>query len=273
MADSKVKDMGLAEFGRKELTLAEHEMPGLMAARKEFGPSQPFKGMNINGSLHMTIQTGVLIETLAALGAKVRWCSCNIFSTQDHAAAAIAKAGTSTVFAWKGETLPEYWWCTEQMMTVPGADGCDQLVDDGGDATLLIHKGKEFEEKFAKDGSLPDPSSTTNAEFKCILQLLRDSIQVDKTKYTRMAAKCKGVSEETLRVLGAGCRDFGAICENAKVLGLRGSPHFWVLALGRTARSRRPPPVCTACAKWRPRASCSSRPSTSMTADSLVLLL
>merc|ERR1711876_69365 len=123
--------------------------------------------------------------------------SCNIFSTQDHAAAAIAKAGTSTVFAWKGETLPEYWWCTEQMMTVPGADGCDQLVDDGGDATLLIHKGKEFESKYAKDGSLPDPSSTDNAEYKCILQLLKDSIQVDKTKYTRMAAKCKGVSEET----------------------------------------------------------------------------
>ena len=197
MADSKVKDMGLAEFGRKELTLAEHEMPGLMAARKEYGPGQPFKGLNINGSLHMTIQTGVLIETLAALGAKVRWCSCNIFSTQDHAAAAIAKANTATVFAWKGETLPEYWWCTEQMMTVPGADGCDQLVDDGGDATLLVHKGKELEEKFAKDGSLPDPASTTNAEFKCVLQVLRDSIQADKTKYTRMAAKCKGVSEET----------------------------------------------------------------------------
>jgi len=197
MADSKVKDMGLAEFGRKELSLAEHEMPGLMAARKEFGPAQPFKGLNINGSLHMTIQTGVLIETLAALGAKVRWCSCNIFSTQDHAAAAIAKAGTSAVFAWKGETLPEYWWCTEQMMTVPGEDGCDQLVDDGGDATLLIHKGKEFEAKFAKDGSLPDPASTTNPEFKCILQLLKDSIPADKTKYTRMAAKCKGVSEET----------------------------------------------------------------------------
>jgi len=197
MADSKVKDMGLAEFGRKELTLAEHEMPGLMAARKEYGPAQPFKGLNINGSLHMTIQTGVLIETLAALGAKVRWCSCNIFSTQDHAAAAIAKAGTSTVFAWKGETLPEYWWCTEQMMTVPGADGCDQLVDDGGDATLLIHKGKEYEAKFAKDGSLPDPDSTTNAEFKCILQLLKESIPADKTKYMRMAAACKGVSEET----------------------------------------------------------------------------
>jgi len=197
MADSKVKDMGLAEFGRKELTLAEHEMPGLMAARKEFGPAQPFKGLDINGSLHMTIQTGVLIETLAALGATVRWASCNIFSTQDHAAAAIAKAGTATVFAWKGETLPEYWWCTEQMMTVPGKDGCDQLVDDGGDATLLIHKGLELEAKFAKDGSLPDPNSTDNPEFKCILQLLKDSIQVDKTKYTRMAKKCKGVSEET----------------------------------------------------------------------------
>merc|ERR1712176_1023896 len=123
--------------------------------------------------------------------------SCNIFSTQDHAASAIAKAGTSAVFAWKGETLPEYWWCTEQMMTWQGCDGCDQLVDDGGDATLLIHKGKEFEEKFAKDGTLPDPASTTNAEFKCILQLLKDSIPLDKTKYTRMAAKCHGVSEET----------------------------------------------------------------------------
>jgi len=197
MAESKVKDMGLAEFGRKELNLAEHEMPGLMAARTEFGPSKPFAGLNINGSLHMTIQTGVLIETLAALGATVRWCSCNIFSTQDQAAAAIAKAGTATVFAWKGETLEEYWWCTEQMMTVPGADGCDQLVDDGGDATLLIHKGKELEAKFAKDGSLPDPASTDNAEFKVILQLLKDSIPQDKTKYTRMAALCKGVSEET----------------------------------------------------------------------------
>merc|ERR1711971_703066 len=188
---------GLAEFGRKELSLAEHEMPGLMAARTEFGPAQPFKGLNINGSLHMTIQTGVLIETLAALGATVRWGSCNIFSTQDHAASAIAKAGTATVFAWKGETLAGYWWCTEQMLTVPGSDGCDQLVDDGGDATLLIHKGKEFEAKFAKDGSLPDPNSTDNPEFKCVLQTLKDSIQVDKTKYTRMAAKCKGVSEET----------------------------------------------------------------------------
>merc|ERR1712091_647160 len=144
-----------------------------------------------------TIQTAVLIETLHALGAKVRWCSCNIFSTQDHAAAAVAKAGTSVVFAWKGETLPEYWWCTEQMLTWPGCDGPDQIVDDGGDATMLIHKGREFEEKYAKDGSLPDPESTDNAEFKCILQLLKDSIPVDKGKYTRMSKQCKGVSEET----------------------------------------------------------------------------
>merc|ERR1712185_574071 len=190
-------DMGLAEFGRKELSLAEHEMPGLMAARAEFGPGQQFKGLNINGSLHMTIQTGVLIETLAALGASVRWCSCNIFSTQDHAAAAIAKAGTSTVFAWKGETLPEYWWCTEQMLTWPGCDGPDLIVDDGGDATMLIHKGREFEEKYAKDKSLPGPASTTNAEFKCVLQTIRDSIPRDPTKWTRMSKNCKGVSEET----------------------------------------------------------------------------
>jgi len=197
MADSKVKDMGLAEFGRKELNIAEHEMPGLMACRKEFGPDQPFKGLNISGSLHMTIQTAVLIETLHALGAKVRWCSCNIFSTQDHAAAAVAKAGTSVVFAWKGETLPEYWWCTEQMLTWPGCDGPDLIVDDGGDATMLIHKGREFEEKYAKDKSLPDPTSTTNAEFKIVLQTIRDSIPRDATKWTRMSKNCKGVSEET----------------------------------------------------------------------------
>merc|ERR1712228_1066140 len=184
-----------AEFGRKELTIAEHEMPGLMNCRKEYG--QPFAGLNINGSLHMTIQTGVLIETLQAMGAKVRWCSCNIFSTQDHAAAAIAKAGTATVFAWKGETLPEYWWCTEQMMTVPGKDGCDLLIDDGGDATLLIHKGVEFEAKFAKDGSLPDPASTNNAEMKEVLTLLKASIQADKTRWTRYAKCVRGVSEET----------------------------------------------------------------------------
>merc|ERR1712078_732545 len=154
-------------------------------------------GLDICGSLHMTVQTAVLIETLEAMGAKVRWASCNIFSTQDHAAAGVAKAGKVAVFAWKGETLAEYWWCTEQMMTVPGKDGCDQLVDDGGDATLLIHKGKEYEALFAKDGTLPDPASTTNPEFKCVLQTLKDSIQKDKTKWTRYAAFMKGVSEET----------------------------------------------------------------------------
>jgi adenosylhomocysteinase len=197
MADSKVKDIGLAEFGRKELQLAEHEMPGLMETRKEFGPSQPFKGVNITGSLHMTIQTGVLIETLQSLGATVRWCSCNIFSTQDHAAAGLAKAQTASVFAWKGETLEEYWWCTEQALTWPGRDGPDMIVDDGGDATLLIHEGKRREEAFAKDGTLPDPSETDNAEFKCVLSVLRESIQKDPTKWTRMAKTVRGVSEET----------------------------------------------------------------------------
>merc|ERR1712025_1158722 len=142
-------------------------------------------------------QTAVLIETLHAMGAKVRWCSCNIFSTQDHAAAAVAKAGTSVVFAWKGETLPEYWWCTEQMLTWPGCDGPDLIVDDGGDATILIHGGREFEEKYAKDKSLPDPMSTTNAEFKIVLQTIRDSIPRDATKWTRMSKQCEGVSEET----------------------------------------------------------------------------
>jgi adenosylhomocysteinase len=145
----------------------------------------------------MTIQTAVLIETLSALGAKVRWASCNIFSTQDHAAAAVAKAGTAAVFAWKGETLPEYWWCTEQMLTWSDADGPDLIVDDGGDATMLIHKGKEYEAAYAKTKQLPDPMSTTNAEFKCVLQVIRDSIQQDPTKWTRMAAYVKGVSEET----------------------------------------------------------------------------
>jgi adenosylhomocysteinase len=192
-----VKDRGLAELGRKELSLAEHEMPGLMATRAEYGPSKPFAGLNITGSLHMTIQTGVLIETLHALGAKVRWASCNIYSTQDQAAAAIAEAGTAAVFAWKGETLAEYWWCTEKCLTWPGSDGPDQIVDDGSDATLLIHKGVECEAKFAKDGTLPDPDSTTNPEFKVLLQLIKDSIQADKTKWTRMAKHCKGVSEET----------------------------------------------------------------------------
>jgi len=197
MTESIIRDISLAEFGRKELTLAEHEMPGLMECRKEFGHLQPFKGVKISGSLHMTIQTGVLIETLQALGAEIRWCSCNIFSTQDHAAAAIVAKKTATVFAWKGETLEEYWDCTEKMLTWPGCDGPDLIVDDGSDATMLIHEGAKAEELFAKDGTLPDPNSTTNAEFKCVLTILRNSIQKDATKWTRMAANCKGVSEET----------------------------------------------------------------------------
>jgi len=196
MTDSKVADMSLAEFGRKELTLAEHEMPGLMNCRME-GKDKPLKGVKVSGSLHMTIQTGVLIETLQALGAEVRWASCNIFSTQDHAAAAIAKAGTSSVFAWKGETLEEYWWCTEQMLTWPGKDGPDMLVDDGGDATLLIHEGTKYEAQYAKDKSLPDPASTSNPEFKCVLSLIRESIQKDPLKWTKMGKSIRGVSEET----------------------------------------------------------------------------
>jgi adenosylhomocysteinase len=197
MTDSKVKDMDLAAFGRKELDLAEVEMPGLMACREEFGPAKPFDGVRISGSLHMTIQTGVLIETLSALGAKLRWASCNIYSTQDHAAAAIAKAGTSSVFAWQGETLEEYWWCTEQMLTWPDADGPDMIVDDGGDATMLIHEGVKAEAQFEKDGTLPDPESTNNAEFKCVLNVIRNSLQKDPKKWTKMSKVVRGVSEET----------------------------------------------------------------------------
>merc|ERR1712066_451867 len=180
MADSKVKDMGLAEFGRKELTLAEHEMPGLMACREKYGASQPFAGKKIAGSLHMTIQTAVLIETLDALGANVRWCSCNIFSTQDHAAAAVAEAGTAAVFAWKDETLSEYWECTLKALTWPKDDGKgwgpDLIVDDGGDMTLLVHKGVEYEAAYAKDGTLPDPAKTDDAEMKVVLSLLAREI-------------------------------------------------------------------------------------------------
>lgn len=197
----RIRELDGADFGRKELELAEVEMPGLMACREEFGSSQPLKGSRITGSLHMTIQTGVLIETLRALGAEVRWCSCNIFSTQDHAAAAIAKAGTSNVFAWKGETLEEYWWCTYQALTWPGADGKDEvpnlIVDDGGDATLLIHEGVKAEAAFAKDGTLPDPNSTEDKEFKIVLRLITSTLKQDPTKWTRTAKALVGVSEET----------------------------------------------------------------------------
>src|ERR1700728_2946873 len=172
----RVADIKLADFGRKEIQLAEHEMPGLMATRAEYAGTQPLKGARITGSLHMTIQTAVLIETLTALGAQVRWASCNIFSTQDHAAAAIAVGSEGTVsdpkgvpvFAWKGETLEEYWWCTDQALRWPGEAGPNMILDDGGDATLLVHKGVEFE----KAGSVPDPSTADSEEFEFVLALL-----------------------------------------------------------------------------------------------------
>jgi len=195
--DYKVKDMSLAEFGRKEYDIAEVEMPGLMSCRSEFGPSQPLKGARISGSLHMTIQTGVLIETLAALGAQVRWCSCNIFSTQDHAASAIVAAKTAAVFAWKGMTLEEYWWCTYQCLVWPDDDGsCNMIVDDGGDATLLIHEGVKAEAEFEKTGKLPDPSSTDDPEFTIVLRVLKNTVS-EKKMWTKMANKIHGVSEET----------------------------------------------------------------------------
>jgi adenosylhomocysteinase len=190
--DFKVADLSLAEFGRKEITLAEHEMPGLMAMREEYGESQPLKGARIMGSLHMTVQTAVLIETLVALGAEVRWVSCNIFSTQDHAAAAVAAAGIP-VYAWKGETLEEYWWCTEQALNWPGHDGPNMILDDGGDATLLVHKGVEFE----KAGAVPDPASADSEEFQVVLGLLGRNLSEDPQKWTRMAAGIQGVTEET----------------------------------------------------------------------------
>jgi adenosylhomocysteinase len=192
--DYKVADIGLADFGRKEITLAEHEMPGLMAMREEYGAGQPLKGARVTGSLHMTVQTAVLIETLVALGAEVRWASCNIFSTQDHAAAAIAAAGVP-VFAWKGETLEEYWWCTEQALTWPDAEngGPNMILDDGGDATLLVHKGVEFE----RAGAVPDPEGADSEEFKVVLRLLQGALERDPQKWTRMADGIHGVTEET----------------------------------------------------------------------------
>jgi adenosylhomocysteinase len=191
-ADYKVADIGLAEFGRKEIRLAEHEMPGLMAMRAEYGAAKPLKGARISGSLHMTIQTAVLIETLVELGAEVRWASCNIFSTQDHAAAAIAAAGVP-VYAWKGETLEEYWWCTEKMLTWPGHAGPNMVLDDGGDATMLVLKGAEFE----RAGAVPDPAQAESAEFQVFLSLLQRSLEEDPQRWSRAAAEVQGVTEET----------------------------------------------------------------------------
>ena len=198
----RVADLSLAEAGRHQLRLAEHEMPGLMALREEFGPHQPLKGARIAGSLHMTVQTAVLIETLVALGAEVRWASCNIFSTQDEAAAAVVVGhGTpenpsgTPVFAWKGETLDEYWWCTEQIFdwSANGASGPNMILDDGGDATMLVHKGVEFE----KAGAVPQPTAEDSAEWKVVLEVLRRSLQETPTRFTQIAPQIMGVTEET----------------------------------------------------------------------------
>ncbi len=199
--DHKVADLGLHEFGRNEIRLAEHEMPGLMATRREFADSAPLRGARITGSLHMTVQTAVLIETLVALGAEVRWCSCNIFSTQDHAAAAVVVGPEGTpddpqgvpVFAWKGESLAEYWWCTEQALTWPGETGPNMILDDGGDATLLVHQGTEYEQA----GAVPDPASADSEEFRIVLELLARSLSEDPQRFTRMGQGVIGVTEET----------------------------------------------------------------------------
>ena len=197
----KVADISLASFGRKEIQLAEHEMPGLMATRAEYAGTRPLKGARITGSLHMTIQTAVLIETLTALGAQVRWASCNIFSTQDHAAAAVAVGPDGTpddpkgipVFAWKGETLEEYWWCTEQALTWPGGEAPNMILDDGGDATLFVHKGAEYEAA----GAVPSPDENDPEEWRVILDRLRNSLADDPGKWTKAAQSIKGVTEET----------------------------------------------------------------------------
>jgi adenosylhomocysteinase len=197
----KVADLSLADFGRREIKLAEHEMPGLMTVRADWANVQPLAGARITGSLHMTVQTAVLIETLAALGAQVRWASCNIFSTQDHAAAAVAVGPDGTpddpkgipVFAWKGETLDEYWWCTEQALTWPGETGPNMLLDDGGDATLLVHKGAEFEGV----GSVPAAKDDDAEEWRVILAVLANSLARTPGKWSAMAADIKGVTEET----------------------------------------------------------------------------
>src|SRR3974390_2818232 len=199
--DYRVADLSLAEFGRNEIRLAEHEMPGLMAIRAEYADSRPLAGARITGSLHMTIQTAVLIETLTALGAQVRWASCNIFSTQDHAAAAIvvgpegvAEAPSGVpVFAWKGETLEEYWWATEQALRWPDGAGPNMILDDGGDATMLVHNGAEFE----RAGAVPDPGPADSEEFAIVLGVLRRSLREDPGRWTAIAAGIKGVTEET----------------------------------------------------------------------------
>ena len=190
--DYKIADLSLADWGRKEIAIAETEMPGLMALRAKYTAEQPLKGARITGSLHMTIQTAVLIETLVALGAQVRWCSCNIFSTQDHAAAAIAERGIP-VYAWKGETLEEYWWCTEQVLNWPDGGLPNMILDDGGDATLLVHKGVEY----ANAGAVPEPKADDPEEWRVVLSVLKRSLQEDHRRYHKMAESIRGVTEET----------------------------------------------------------------------------
>lgn len=224
--DYKVADLALAEFGRKEIRLAEHEMPGLMALRRQYRESQPLAGARITGSLHMTVQTAVLIETLVDLGAQVRWASCNIFSTQDHAAAAVVVGPDGTpdqprgvpVFAWKGETIEEYWWCTEQALRWPDGDGPNMLLDDGGDATLLVHKGVDME----KTGVVPDPDDADSPDLAAISRLLRRSYAEDPRRWTTIAAEF-------------------------------------------AASRRKRPPVCIDCTRWPPPAPCCFRLSTSTT--------
>lgn len=189
--------MSKADYGRKEIEIAEVEMPGLMSCRKEMGAKKPLAGAKVMGSLHMTIQTAVLIETLKELGADLRWCSCNIFSTQDHAAAAVIAGGSASVFAWKGESLEEYWWCTDRALTWPDGSGPDIIVDDGGDATMLIHEGFKAEKAYEKDGTLPDPESTDNAEFKVVLKIIREGLPKNPKRFHKVVDAVVGVSEET----------------------------------------------------------------------------
>jgi adenosylhomocysteinase len=199
--DFKVADLSLADYGRKEIELAQHEMPGLMSLRKKYADEQPLRGARVTGSLHMTIQTAVLIETLTSLGAEVRWASCNIFSTQDHAAAAAVVGPDGTpedpkgvpVYAWKGETLEEYWWCIEQTLVWPDGSGPNMILDDGGDATLLVHKGTEYE----RAGAVPDPAGADSEEFRVILATLQRTLQEDGQRWTKIGQGIKGVTEET----------------------------------------------------------------------------
>jgi adenosylhomocysteinase len=259
----QVKDLSLADWGRKELDLAEKEMPGLMAIRREYAAKKPLAGQRITGSLHMTIQTGVLIETLTALGADVRWASCNIFSTQDHAAAAIVvgKKGTVAdpkgvpVFAWKGETLEEYWECTERALDFGGGKGPTQIVDDGGDATLLIHKGVEFE----KAGKVPSAASADSEEYAVVLKLLARELKKDPKRWTRVARDCAGVTEETTtgvhrlyEMQKAGTLLFPAINVNDSVTkskfdNLYGCRHSLVDGLNRAADVMLAGKLCVVC--------------------------